>query len=111
MPISIQIEPRLERKLDKYCRERHTSKEAVTQRALEAFLDAIPEAKSNPFVGGEPGEDPETARESPQRLRPLIAGKRYREPPPELAGKMRILCDAQTLMEPATSEEDWDALP
>lgn len=31
-------------------------------------------------------------------------------PPPELAGKMRILCDEQTLMEPAVGEDDWEAL-
>lgn len=31
-------------------------------------------------------------------------------PPPELAGKMRILCDDQTLMEPVVPDEDWDAL-
>lgn len=31
-------------------------------------------------------------------------------PPPELAGKMRILCDEKTLMEPVVPDEDWDAL-
>lgn len=30
--------------------------------------------------------------------------------PPELVGKMRILCDEQTLMEPVVGEDDWDAL-
>ena len=41
---------------------------------------------------------------------PGPAPRRYREPPPELASKMRILCDEKTLMEPAAPEEDWDAL-
>ena len=31
-------------------------------------------------------------------------------PPPTLAGRMRLLCDDQTLMEPVVPEEDWDAL-
>jgi len=31
-------------------------------------------------------------------------------PPPALAGRMRLLCDDQTLMEPVVPEEDWDAL-
>ena len=31
-------------------------------------------------------------------------------PPPELAGKMRILCDEQTLMQPVVEESDWDML-
>ncbi len=31
-------------------------------------------------------------------------------PPLELAGRMRLLCDDRTLMEPVVPEEDWDAL-
>lgn len=31
-------------------------------------------------------------------------------PPSELAGKMRILCDEKTLMEPVVPNEDWDSL-
>lgn len=80
MSISVQIEPRLEHKLNEYCRIRHTSQAAVLQRALEAFLDDFPEPQTNPrldhpFIGGEPGTDPEAARQSQQRLRSLMAGK------------------------------------
>lgn len=31
-------------------------------------------------------------------------------PPPELVGKMRILCDDKILMEPVVPDEAWDAL-
>ena len=31
-------------------------------------------------------------------------------PPPELAGRMRILCNDNELMEPVVPEEDWDVL-
>jgi hypothetical protein len=81
MPISINIEPRLERRLADYCRARHTSEEAVLAQALREFLASVPETPANPllnhpFVGGEDGgEDPEAARLSQQRLRNLMAKK------------------------------------
>ena len=31
-------------------------------------------------------------------------------PPPELAGRMRILCDDKELMEPVVQDEEWDVL-
>ncbi|MCX7111796.1 MAG: hypothetical protein WCI11_00915 [Candidatus Methylumidiphilus sp.] len=31
-------------------------------------------------------------------------------PPPELAGRMRLLCDDKELMEPVMPDEDWDVL-
>lgn len=31
-------------------------------------------------------------------------------PPPELVGKMRILCDEKTLLEPSVAEDDWEIL-
>jgi hypothetical protein len=31
-------------------------------------------------------------------------------PPLALAGRMRLLCDDKTLMEPVVPEEDWDVL-
>ena len=31
-------------------------------------------------------------------------------PPPELVGRMRILCDDKELMEPVVPEDDWDVL-
>jgi len=74
MSISIHLEPRLEQVLDKYCTERQTNKNAVIQQALEEFLTHISQTGNSlfldhPFVGGEPGEDPEAARQSKQRLR------------------------------------------
>jgi hypothetical protein len=31
-------------------------------------------------------------------------------PPSGLAGRMRLLCDDKTLMEPVMPEEDWDVM-
>lgn len=77
------------------------SYEAIYEHGRLRWLKDAPERENLKVIVTIIGEATEPARDAPTK---------YREPPPELAGKMRFLCDEKNLIEPVVPEDEWDVL-
>lgn len=74
---------------------------AIYEHGNLRWLKDAPERENLKVIVTIIGKVTEPERDTPRK---------YREPPPELAGKMRFLCDEKSLLEPVVPEDEWDAL-
>jgi hypothetical protein len=77
------------------------SYEAIYEHGRLRWVNDAPDRENLKVIVTVVGDAEQPGRDTPRK---------HRKPPAELAGKMRFLCDEQTLLEPVVPEDEWETL-